>query len=173
MSEIFNIIRSIDDFAAWWENESDGTRKIYAALTDASLKQPIGGDHRTLGRIAWHIVQSIPELSGHVGLNVVGPKETEPVPASAATVQKAYGETSRSFLTEVKKNWNDDTLKIVDNMYGYQWTRSFTLAVLVHHEIHHRAQMTILMRQAGLKVPGIYGPALEEWANYGGQPPAI
>jgi len=23
------------------------------------------------------------------------------------------------------------------------------------------------MRQAGLKVPGIYGPAREEWAQYG------
>jgi uncharacterized damage-inducible protein DinB len=34
------------------------------------------------------------------------------------------------------------------------------------HEIHHRAQMTVLMRQAGLKVPGLYGPAKEEWSQY-------
>jgi hypothetical protein len=27
--------------------------------------------------------------------------------------------------------------------------------------------MTVLMRQAGLVVPGVYGPAREEWAVYG------
>ena len=32
--------------------------------------------------------------------------------------------------------------------------------------------MTVLMRQAGLKVPGVYGPAREEWAEFGMQPPA-
>jgi uncharacterized damage-inducible protein DinB len=41
------------------------------------------------------------------------------------------------------------------------------LQALISHEIHHRGQMTVLMRQAGLKVPGIYGPAREEWAAYG------
>jgi uncharacterized damage-inducible protein DinB len=25
--------------------------------------------------------------------------------------------------------------------------------------------MTVLMRQAGLRVPGIYGPAKEDWAS--------
>ena len=34
-------------------------------------------------------------------------------------------------------------------------------------EAHHRGQMTVLMRQAGLTVPGIYGPAQEEWAAMG------
>jgi uncharacterized damage-inducible protein DinB len=27
--------------------------------------------------------------------------------------------------------------------------------------------MTVLMRQAGLRVPGIYGPAKEEWEEHG------
>ena len=30
-----------------------------------------------------------------------------------------------------------------------------------------RGQMTVLMRQAVLAVPGIYGPAEEEWAAMG------
>ncbi|MBE0644676.1 MAG: hypothetical protein IH600_11400 [Bacteroidetes bacterium] len=29
------------------------------------------------------------------------------------------------------------------------------------------AQLTVLMRQAGLLVPGIYGPSREEWSTYG------
>jgi uncharacterized damage-inducible protein DinB len=33
--------------------------------------------------------------------------------------------------------------------------------------------MTVLMRQAGLKVPGVYGPALEEWNAFGAPAPEI
>lgn len=40
-------------------------------------------------------------------------------------------------------------------------------------ESHHRAQMTVLMRQAGLKVPGIRGPAKEDWSQFGAEPPQI
>ena len=52
-------------------------------------------------------------------------------------------------------------------MYGQRWTRGFTLHALLEHQIHHRGQMTVLMRQAGLRVPGIYGPAREDWASHG------
>jgi uncharacterized damage-inducible protein DinB len=60
----------------------------------------------------------------------------------------------------------------VIEMYGEKWTRAQALAGLLKHEIHHRAQITVLMRQAGLKVPGVYGPAKEEWVSYGMQPMA-
>ncbi len=58
-------------------------------------------------------------------------------------------------------------------MYGEKWTRGVTLQVLVNHQIHHRAQMTVVMRLLGLGVPGVYGPAKEEWSSYGMQPPAV
>jgi uncharacterized damage-inducible protein DinB len=41
---------------------------------------------------------------------------------------------------------------------------SAVLTSLVRHQVHHREQMTILMRQAGIVVPGVYGPAREETA---------
>jgi uncharacterized damage-inducible protein DinB len=52
-------------------------------------------------------------------------------------------------------------------MYGEMWSRGTVLSILVRHEAHHRAQLTVLMRQAGLAVPGCYGPAKEEWAGMG------
>jgi uncharacterized damage-inducible protein DinB len=30
------------------------------------------------------------------------------------------------------------------------------------HQTHHRAQMMVLMKQAGLKVPGVYGPSEDD-----------
>lgn len=173
MAEGFVLIRTITDFENWWNNESNATRKILGALTDASLKQAVAKDHRTIGRIAWHIIQSMGEMSGRVGLKVDAPAENVPVPDTAKAIQDAYDKAASTLLQQIKKNWKDETLLQEDDMYGSMWTRSFTLFVLIGHEIHHRAQMTVLMRQAGLKVPGIFGPSLEEWAGYGMPAPAI
>jgi len=41
---------------------------------------------------------------------------------------------------------------------------------MMMHQSHHRGQMTVLMRQAGLRVPYIYGPAYEDWVEQGLEP---
>ena len=86
------MFRTIDDFEKSWNDETKATQRTLGAMTDASLAQPVESDHRTLGRIAWHMT---------------------------------------------------DTVK-----------------------------MNVLMRQAGLSCPGIYGPSKQEWAQWGMQPPA-
>jgi uncharacterized damage-inducible protein DinB len=58
-------------------------------------------------------------------------------------------------------------------VFGKTWRRGFTLTILVHHEIHHRGQMTVLMRQAGLRPPAIYGPVREDWATTGVPEPVV
>jgi len=60
------VIRTIDDFATLWKQESAETQKVLDAITDASLSQPISDDHRTLGRIAWHIAGTIKEMMDRV-----------------------------------------------------------------------------------------------------------
>jgi uncharacterized damage-inducible protein DinB len=167
------MITSIADFDRLWTHESNATRALLGELTDASLAQAVSPGGRTLGRLAWHVTQSIQEMLGRVGLSAAGPGEHEPVPASADTIRRAYDEAAESAREQVRTNWRDEMLGLEDDMYGESWTRGFTLMVLVHHQIHHRGQMTVLMRQAGLRVPGIYGPAREEWATFGMPEPTI
>jgi uncharacterized damage-inducible protein DinB len=71
---------------------------------------------------------------------------------------------------QIGAKWKDATLMQEKNFYGMMWKLGMMLDILIRHEVHHRGQMTVLMRQAGLKVPGVYGPAKEEWANYGMKP---
>ena len=73
-------------------------------------------------------------------------------------------------LSAVQTQWTDETLGEVRNMYGEEWRNGVTLRILIQHEIHHRGQMTVLMRQAGLRVPDIYGPTREYWLERGMQP---
>lgn len=164
---------SLAEFEKSYQQEAESTAKILGALTDASLSQAVADDHRTIGRIAWHIVYTIPEMMSQTGLKLAVIAKETPVPATAAEIVAAYGKQSSELLKLIKANWNDESLQIEDNLYGEQWKRGSTLNVLIKHEVHHRGQLTILMRQAGLNVPGVYGPSKEEWVNYGAEPPVI
>ena len=165
--------RSIDDFVRNWEYESDHTSKVLEALTEASLKQVVADGHRTLGRLAWHITQTIPEMMNRTGLSVTGVDAHAPVPASLPEIRAAYRNASASLVREIKSKWDDFALLKEDDMYGEKWMRGLTLTALIMHQAHHRGQMTVLMRQAGLKVPGMYGPTLEDWATYGQPIPTV
>ncbi|UKS25545.1 DinB family protein [Paenibacillus sp. HWE-109] len=165
--------KHIKDFAATWQNETEATMRTLEMLTDESLGQQITSDHRTLGRVAWHLVQMLHEMPSLTGLSFEGPGEDMPVPASAADIASVYKRTSQALLDAIQSSWKDENLLIMSDMYGDQWPNGLMLDILVKHEIHHRGQMTVLMRQAGLCVPDLYGPTKEQWAEYGALPPVI
>jgi uncharacterized damage-inducible protein DinB len=161
------MFRTIEDFEKRWAGEKESSLKVMRALTDASLGQMVAPGGRSLGRIAWHIVQTLGEMGGHAGLKVEGVDEKAPQPAQAAAIADAYAASSEAVARAVKASWNDSDLPGEIDMYGQKWTRGQALGALIAHEVHHRGQMTVLMRQAGLAVPGVYGPSKEEWAAYG------
>jgi len=162
--------RQIQDFLGSWAYETEAMLKILDAMTDESLGQQVHGEGRTLGRIAWHIVQTLPEMGGRTGLRIPGPGEEDPVPDTTQEIAARFKEAADSLADQVQGSWSDDDLEVEDDMYGEMWMRGRSLGALVGHQTHHRGQMTVLMRQAGLTVPGVYGPAKEEWDQYGRPP---
>lgn len=163
---------SLKHFNKTWANETESTLKVLRALTDTSLAQAVGPDDRTLGRVAWHLTTTIREMMERTGLKLAGPGPEAPLPASAHAIVEAY-ETASGSLPGALGAWNDAALEVKDEMYGGPWKRGVTLLALIIHQAHHRGQMTVLMRQAGLKVPGVYGPAREEWTTMGMSAPEI
>lgn len=164
--------RRIDDFLADWTDESKATLAVLRALDDAALERRTDDAGRTLGRLGWHLAQTLPEMLGHAGVDgVEGPAEDAPVPSSAREIAEAYGRASCSVAGRVPEAWSDAELAEEVPMYGESWVRGRVLSSLVRHQAHHRGQMTVLMRQAGLRVPGCYGPSREEWAEMGAPVP--
>lgn len=161
------MFRSIEDFQKAWAYEAEMTGKVLESLTDESLGQKVYDDGRTLGFLGWHLTVTLGEMLGLVGLEVDAPEVESECPAKAAEIAAAYSKGAASAGEEVAKNLNDETLLRTDEMYGETWARGMTLFYLIAHQAHHRGQMTVLMRQAGVAVPGIYGPAKEEWAAMG------
>lgn len=165
------MIRKMDDFYTRLKNEAEGTRKILSSLSDESLDVSIAKGHRSLGGIAWHIIATYPEMMNSTGLSLGSVDYKSMPPSTVAEIVTAFDTVISEFTAALKSQWTDETLEIVDEMYGMKWPRGLTLGILLDHEVHHRGQMTVLMRKAGLTVPGIYGPAQEEWEKSGMQPP--
>jgi uncharacterized damage-inducible protein DinB len=160
----------ISDFIEDWKYESEATFKVLSNLSDETLTVKFNNEIRTAGRLAWHIVISIGEMAHRTGLTFETVDENALIPSRTKEIVDEYKRTSDYMIKELSAKWNDQTLLLEDDMYGEMWKKGKTLGVLVTHQIHHRGQLTIVMRLAGLKVPGVYGPAKEEWINYGMQP---
>ena len=158
--------RKLEDFINDWTYESESTLKIFNNLTDESLTKKVNENVRTAGKLAWHITTSMGEMGHRTGLTFKSVDQNSPVPTTAKEIVEAYKKDSENMLSEIKEKWNDKDLFTEDDMYGEKRKRGNTLGIIISHQIHHRAQLTIVMRLNDLKVPGIYGPSKEEWKNY-------
>lgn len=164
--------RKIDDFVKDYRQHSAEHAQLLDALTDASLGQRVAEGHRSLGYMGWHIVQSACGMAADAGLEVGTECHKQPVPGTAADYGQAYRAEVEKVIAAVQAQWTDELLPEEIPMYGEQWTRGFALAAIIGHETHHFGQMTVLMRQAGLPVHGVFGPSKEQWALYGVEQPA-
>jgi uncharacterized damage-inducible protein DinB len=158
---------TIPDFIQDWKYESEATLKVFEQLTDDSLNKKFDDNIRTPARLAWHIVTTLGEMVQQTGLKFDATPEDAPLPSSVKELCGEYKRSSEGMLNSVNNEWSDETLAEVVNIYGQNWKKGKILSVLATHQIHHRGQLTVIMRLAGLKVPGVYGPAKEEWANTG------
>jgi len=167
------MFKTKEEFLVNWGQEAGSTQKILEVLTDESLGQEVSAEDRTLGRIAWHLVTTLHEMISQTGLEFSATPEDAPVPKTAAGIAEAYRTSNEAMVGAMKEQWTDETLEEIKEMYGEQWSVGTILSVLTAHQTHHRGQMTVLMRQAGLRVQGVYGPSREEWAAFGGVPPIV
>jgi len=161
---------TLNEFLQDWNFESEATLKILNCLTDESLSLKVDNKVRTPGRIAWHITLMIGKMLDGTGLILKDLKTDSDVPPSAQEIVNTYRKYSIELVNAINSQWTDESLKDEVLMFGETWTKEKILYSLVKHQIHHRGQLTILMRQAGLINPGIYGPSSEEWINLGMQP---
>ena len=171
------MFRRLDDFLKAWADEAKHSLAVLEAIPDAAMDATVAKGHRDLRRLAWHLVESLIEMPSKMGLVIPGCERIkggfigEP-PATMAEIAQVYGTASEAFLKGLDA-WSDADLEREDEMYGEIWRRGITLQTIIVHQAHHRGQMTVLMRQAGLLVPSIYGPVKEGWGAYGVEAPKV
>ncbi|MDW0117755.1 DinB family protein [Sporosarcina thermotolerans] len=164
---------TVEDFFTLWEHESNSTQKLLDTLTDESLSTEVSPEDRTLGRVAWHIVTALGDMMSRTDLEFEATNHNLPLPESASEIAEAYRTVNEAIIAAIKEQWTDNSLSEMKEMYGQQWSVGTVLGIVMSHQTHHRGQMTVLMRQAGLPVYGVYGPAREEWKAFGAPVPTV
>ncbi|AYV67132.1 hypothetical protein C2I06_09735 [Niallia circulans] len=164
---------TITDFIREWKWEAELTQKVLEGLTDESLQQKVYPEGRTLGRIVWHFTTNIPEYLAHFGLKINELDNAKIIPATAKEIAATFKLLSSTAIKVIEEQWTDESLKDVQTAFGREETNAQILMGLIKHIVHHRGQVTILMRQAGIKPFGVYGPSKEDWIRIGVDNPPL
>ncbi len=156
--------KTIAEFVEDWTRESSISLKVQRALTDESLSHMSDPEGESLGKIAWHMVVMIGMSGSALGLDVAAPQRGAEQPRSAASIADAYQTAAQSLGEQATKKLKDEQLPSEVAYFGRSVPTAGVMQSLIRHQIHHRGQMTMLMRQAHVVVPGVYGPSREDTA---------
>jgi uncharacterized damage-inducible protein DinB len=157
------MFRNLNDFIQNWELEAASTQRVLDNLSQESLSQKVAENHRSLGELAWHLVEAVPHMMTSIGLKLEHAERQNNEELSVKEISDGYRQMTKGFQNAVKEEWNDEKMTSMVDFFGQKLPLGAVLLVLLQHQTHHRGQMTVLMRQAGLTVPGLYGPSQEEW----------
>lgn len=152
--------RIVQDFSKEWHLSSKSTLQVMKAITDDKMGQAIVDGHNTLGWLAWHLV-SVGGAFGHfAGLQIPAPGPDMDMPNNMADIIEAYEMVIEGYKKAVETMTDEQLLEEVQ-AFGGTMPRGQLLRTLIDHQTHHRGQMTVLLRQAGLPVPPVMGPTAE------------
>lgn len=170
LDKTLTMFRKLEDFYRVWTYESDSTLKMFNAIPAEQFKNTSSENIRSIARLSWHITESIAEMFNHAGLPIEGIADASKENNDIEKLKSEYKKSSNSLIEQLKKHWNDDMMEEKVAMYGEEWLKGLLLSVIIRHQSHHRGQLSILLRQEGLIIPGMYGPAKEEWIAMGLNP---
>ena len=152
--------RTVEDFSKEWHVSSKGTLNVMKAITDDKMSQAIVEGHNSLGWLAWHLVSVGGAFGQFAGLQIPAPGPNMQAPSHMADIIQAYEAVIEAYKKEILTLTDEQLLEEVQ-AFGGTMPRGQLLRVLVDHQTHHRGQMTVLLRQAGLPVPPVMGPTAE------------
>ena len=156
----------IQTFLKTWEYESNGAIRVMESIPADKYDFRPDPKGRSLGEMAWHLS----EIDGCLSYGIVErrfdladdlpelkrPKESHLLAPGYRRVHELAVERLRNLKVEELdvqvKFFNGALMTVREVMWG----------AMLHHFIHHRAQLVLLLRQSGGVPPGLYGPNREE-----------
>jgi uncharacterized damage-inducible protein DinB len=126
------------------------------------LNQEVSPGLYSIGSLAWHITGAAFYFPSQVGLKLEIPDLQKEAPKSAAEISEIYKTVSQRLTQTFSEQVSDEKMNKMVSLFGMDMPVQAAFHLLIQHQAHHHGQLTVLMRQADLKVPGVYGPSKEE-----------
>lgn len=155
----------IDQFIAVWERESGLTRNLLESLPQDQYDFRPDPRGRSLGELAWHLVALEAIFSSIAkSRNFSGPMPTGMErPQTVAEIVAGYDRIHREAVERVRGLRSEDLDREFPFFGGATISvRNVLWYPLLHHSIHHRGQVMMMIRMAGGVPSRVYGPNREE-----------
>lgn len=96
--------RKIADFIKTWKAEEEATVKILSNIKDEHLLKTISDNTRSLGRLAWHITQTLTEMGSKVELVENDYLDGKPIPSNISEIIDLYKNIVMSWQSTLNQN---------------------------------------------------------------------
>ena len=156
----------LQTFRAVWNAEAQDTLRLLEVLPPDQYDFRPDPKGRSLGEMAWHLSEIDACLSFGIALRRFRLEDEPPDlkrPREIKLLAPGYRRIHEQAVVRLEGlsgDQLDDTVTFFD---GRRLTiRHVLWNELLHHLIHHRAQLVLLCRMAGGAPPGLYGPNREE-----------
>ncbi len=154
-------------FLRIWEREFHTTVKVFKAFPGDKLDVKPHERSRSVGDLAWQcaiderVIGKI--LDGQNDLRNVPP--SPPPPETMDEIVAEYESAHREAFRKMSQLSEEEFSKTVSCFLpagGWKMPQPEAFWGNLMDEVHHRGQLTVYLRQAGGKVPSIYGPSGDE-----------
>jgi uncharacterized damage-inducible protein DinB len=161
-------LTEVDTFRAAWNAEALDTLRLLQALPPEQYDFRPDPKGRSIGELAWHLCEIDGCLSFGIAHRRFSLADEPPIPRrprEVALLAPGYREVHEQAMTRIEDLRDAHLEETVEYFDGRRLTlRHVVWNELLHHLIHHRAQLVMLCRMAGGTPPGLYGPNREEMA---------
>jgi len=156
----------VETFLAAWNAEAQDTLRLLEALPPDQYDFRPDPKGRSIGEMAWHLSEIDACLSFGIALGRFRFEDDPPDlkrPREIKLLAPGYRRVHEQAVARLDSLTNDQLEDTVTFFDGRRLTiRRVLWSELLHHLIHHRAQLVLLCRMAGGAPPGFYGPNREE-----------
>ena len=152
--------------------EVENTRKLLKAIPDSALEWKPAEKNWTTAQLASHVAEVynwFPQTLEQDVMDMAAYKYDKGDVTKAANIVAKFEENVKAAQQSLEKATDESMFVLWKMVVGsadpifppmprIQVVRSF----LMNHLYHHRGELVVYLRATGNKVPGLYGPSLDE-----------
>jgi uncharacterized damage-inducible protein DinB len=155
----------LDAYRATFAQEGEITKKLLRAFPPEKVDlRPVEGA-QSARELAWTMTITLLVIERILAGRLMPEPFADPPPDWAGLLA-TFDRTVEDAKTRIATLDDDAMNGLVDTVTGPgatgQVRRADLLRMFLHDQVHHRGQLSVLLRMAGAKVPSIYGPSKDE-----------
>ena len=159
----------VQTFLEVWDEEARKTGAMLRSLPDGKYDFRPDAGGRSLGELGWHLAEVDAYMTYGIQRGVFEMGAKPPGierPKTVAELAPGYEGVHTEAVERVRKLNPADLDRQITFITGDPVTvRQILWTMLLHHQIHHRGQLSLMCRLAGGCSPAPYGPNREQMAK--------